>query len=67
LKGKIKKIVRERGFGFITAEGGEEVFFHRSALERGNFEALQEGDSVELNMESGPKGARATSVRLTRM
>jgi len=55
LKGKIKKLIRERGFGFITAENGKEVFFHRSALAGEDFDALEEGTSVEFVVETGPK------------
>jgi CspA family cold shock protein len=64
MKGKIKRLIRERGFGFISAEDGREVFFHRTALEGGNFDALEEGNSVELNAERGPKGPRAVNVTL---
>ena len=63
MKGKIKRLIRERGFGFITTEDGKEVFFHRSALEGENFDALEEGASVEFNLEEGPKGPRATNVK----
>ena len=63
MKGKIKKLVRERGFGFITRENGKEVFFHRSAL-AGDFDALEEGTSVEFAVETGPKGPRAKNVRI---
>ncbi|NIM59564.1 MAG: cold shock domain-containing protein [Candidatus Aminicenantes bacterium] len=64
LKGEIKKLIRERGFGFISAEDGREVFFHRSALEGIDFDALEEGNSVEFNVERGPKGPRAVNVRM---
>ena len=64
MKGKIKRLIRERGFGFISAEDGREVFFHRSALEGENFDALEEGNSVEFNVERGPKGPRAVNVTL---
>jgi len=64
LKGEIKKLIRERGFGFISAEDGREVFFHRSALEGMDFDALEEGNSVEFDMERGPKGLRAVNVRV---
>jgi len=64
LKGKIKKLIRERGFGFITAENGKEVFFHRSALAEEDFDALEEGTSVEFDLEAGPKRLRAKSVRI---
>jgi len=53
-----------RGFGFITAEDDKEVFFHRSALAEEDFDALEEGTSVEFNLEEGPKGSRAVSVRV---
>ena len=63
MKGKIKSIIRERGFGFISAEDEREIFFHRSALEGENFDALEEGNSVEFDVEKGPKGPRAVKVR----
>lgn len=63
MKGKIKRLIKERGFGFITTEDGKEVFFHRSALEEENFDALEEGASVEFDLEEGPKGPRAINVK----
>ena len=63
MKGTIKRLVRERGFGFISAEDGSEVFFHLSALEGIDFDALEEGTSVEFDLEKGPKGPRAVSVK----
>ena len=62
MKGKIKRLIRERGFGFISAEDGSEVFFHRSALQSVNFDTLEEGDSVEFDLEQGDKGPRAVNV-----
>lgn len=64
LKGKIKKLIQERGFGFISAEDGTEVFFHRSAVQDVNFDTLEEGDSIEFDVEKGDKGPRAVNVRL---
>ena len=64
LEGKIKRLIRERGFGFITPEDGDDVFFHRSALAGEDFDALEEGTSVEFDLESGPKGPRAVNVRV---
>ena len=61
-KGTIKKLV-DRGFGFIEGEKGE-VFFHHSALEGTTFEALSEGQQVEYEEGSGPKGPCAENVRL---
>jgi CspA family cold shock protein len=66
LKGKIKRLIRGRGFGFISAEDGTEVFFHRSALEGMNFDTLEEGDSVEFDLEKGYRGPRAVNVRVIR-
>ena len=64
MKGTIKRVIRERGFGFISAEDGREIFFHRSALEGVDFEVLEEGNSVEFNVERGPKGPQAANVRM---
>lgn len=66
MNGKVKKIIRERGFGFISAEDGNEVFFHRSALEGMSFDTLEEGDGVEFDIEKGPKGTRAANVKVVR-
>jgi CspA family cold shock protein len=65
MKGTIKKLIRNRGFGFISAEDGKEIFFHRSALAGIDFEALEEGSSVEFDTESGPKGPRAANIKMT--
>ena len=64
MKGTIKKIIRERGFGFISAENGKEVFFHSSALGGTNFETLQEGITVEFTTEEGPKGPKAVNIKI---
>jgi len=63
MQGTIKRIIRDRGFGFIRTAEGQEVFFHRSCLQGLNFDALKEGVSVELEVERGDKGPRATIVR----
>jgi CspA family cold shock protein len=64
LKGKIKKLILDRGFGFIAVEDGKDVFFHRSDLAKGDFDALVEGTDVEFDLESGPKGPGAVNVRV---
>ena len=66
MTGTIKKIIRERGFGFITPdEGNEDVFFSRSSLApKIYFEDLREGDEVEFLMRPGEKGPRALNVKL---
>jgi CspA family cold shock protein len=62
MQGTIKRVIRDRGFGFIRAADGQEVFFHRTSLQQLNFDSLREGERVEFEMESGEKGPRATSV-----
>ena len=63
MQGTIKRVIRDRGFGFIRAADGQEVFFHRSSLQHMNFDGLKEGENVEFDMERGEKGPRATTVR----
>jgi CspA family cold shock protein len=64
LKGTIKRIIRERGFGFISAEDGSEVFFHRSALKDVDFDTLEESGNVEFDLETGDKGPRAVNLKV---
>ena len=61
-EGTIKKIVSDRGFGFIST-GGANLFFHHSALQGISIEDLQEGQRVQHEEGEGPKGPRAESVR----
>ncbi len=63
VKGKIKKLVRDRGFGFVRGDDGKEVFFHRSGLGAQDYDSLSEGDIVEYVVQEGPRGARAENVR----
>lgn len=64
-QGKIKKIVSDKGFGFITQDGGaSDLFFHMSAVQNAEFESLQEGERVSFDIGSGPKGPRAETVRV---
>jgi len=62
-KGTVKRIMRERGFGFILAEDGRETFFHRSELQDLDFDELKEGDRLEFNITKGNKGPQATDIR----
>jgi len=64
LKGKVKRLIRDRGFGFITAEDDTEVFFHRSELVEADFDTIEEGADVEFDLESGAKGPRAVKVKV---
>ena len=63
-KGTIARLMRDRGYGFITPEDGKDIFFHRTALRGLRFDSLKEGQSVEFEVETGPKGPRAVDVRL---
>ncbi len=69
MNGTIKRLMKDRGFGFIKAEDGREIFFHRTAVNSTDFESLTEGQSVEFDVEKNPKdsrtkGPRAVNVRL---
>ena len=64
--GKIKKLVRDRGFGFISATDGREIFFHQSSLVDINFDALNEEQEVEFEVEKSDKGPRAVNVRISK-
>lgn len=61
-KGKVKWFNGRKGYGFITAETGEEVFIHFSEIQADGYKSLEEGDSVEFEIEKGPKGFKATKV-----
>jgi CspA family cold shock protein len=61
--GTIKRIVRDRGFGFIRDDGGQEWFFHRSAVDGSSFDDLTEGQRVKFDEEPSAKGPRAAKVR----
>lgn len=62
-QGTIKKVIADKGFGFIDGERGE-LFFHHSALEGTTIEALGIGQTVTYEEGRGPKGPRAEKVRL---
>ena len=62
--GTIKKVVADRGFGFIVAEDAKEYFFHRSSVDATlDFDRLAGGEAVEFEVEASPKGPRAANVR----
>ena len=67
-RGSIKKIVQDKGFGFIRPERGPDVFFHCSAVQGGTFETLAIGQEVDYELEDGGtkggKGPRASTVAL---
>lgn len=62
--GTIKKVVAERGFGFIAADDAKEYFFHRGGLDSTlDFDRLVGGEKVEFDVTQSPKGPRAERVR----
>ena len=63
-QGQIKKLISEKGFGFIEGDQ-EDLFFHHSEVQGVSFEELREGQLVEYEVGHGPKGPRAESVRVT--
>jgi CspA family cold shock protein len=63
-RGTIKWFSDQKGYGFITPEGGKkDVFVHFSAIQGDGFKSLAEGQLVEFEVQNGPKGEQATNVR----
>lgn len=62
-QGSIKKLVTEKGFGFISGSPND-FFFHHSSVEGTSFDELHEGQTVEYEVGQGPKGPRAENVRV---
>lgn len=63
-QGTIKRLVTERGFGFIAQEGSDkDLFFHSNELQGVEFNDLKEGDKVEFEVSDSPKGPNATQVK----
>jgi len=63
MSGTIKRLVRDKGFGFIGADRSAEYSFHRSACPGDAFDRLREGQSVSFDVGEGPKGPRAENVQ----
>ena len=61
--GTVKWFNEAKGFGFISQEGGEDVFVHFSTIQGDGFKTLAEGESVEFDVTRGPKGLQAANVR----
>ena len=62
IQGTVKWFNASKGYGFISHEGGEDVFVHYSALQSEGFRSLSENQRVEFTIERGPKGLQASNV-----
>ena len=62
--GTVKWFNDAKGFGFITTDGGEDVFVHSSAIQSRGFRSLSEGAQVEFDVIEGPKGLQAANVTI---
>jgi CspA family cold shock protein len=64
LNGTVKRLVTDKGFGFVQAQDGSEYFFHQSACSDVRFDDLREGQSLTFETGRGPKGPRAENLRV---
>jgi len=62
MNGTVKWFNAEKGFGFITAEDGNDVFVHFSQINKDGYKTLEEGEAVTFEMAQGPKGPQAENV-----
>ncbi|GAA3248867.1 cold-shock protein [Dactylosporangium siamense] len=62
-QGSVKWFNAEKGFGFISVDGGNDVFVHFSAIAEDGYRSLEENQRVEFEVKQGPKGPQAESVR----
>lgn len=63
--GTVKWFNNTKGYGFITADDGTDVFVHHSDIQSEGFRTLDEGDTVEFEITEGPKGPKAANVHKT--
>jgi CspA family cold shock protein len=61
--GTVKWFNAEKGYGFISQSDGADVFVHFSAIDMGGYKTLEEGQAVEFEVQQGPKGLQAATVR----
>lgn len=61
-KGKVKWFNNQKGYGFITTDAGKDVFVHHSAIQGEQYRTLDEGQEVEFEIATGPKGEFAQNV-----
>ena len=63
VKGRVKWFNESKGFGFISREGGDDLFVHHSSISGEGFKTLQENEEVEFEVAAGRKGEQAVNVR----
>ncbi len=61
--GTVKWFNDAKGYGFISQDGGEDVFVHHTAIQMDGLRTLKEGERVEFEVAQGPKGLQAANVR----
>ncbi len=66
IEGTVKWFNESKGFGFLSHEGGPDVFVHHSEIRADGFRTLNEGDKVQFEITESPKGPRAANVSLVR-
>ena len=64
--GTVKWFNSSKGFGFISQEGGEDVFVHFQSIQADGYKTLNENDKVEFSLTQGPKGLQAADVKIIR-
>lgn len=64
MEGKVKSFNKQKGYGFITCEVAEDIFFHYSSLIMDGFKTIDVGAEVEFDLEESEKGKRATNVKV---
>ena len=62
IKGTVKWFNESKGFGFLSQDDGDDVFVHYSSIQSSGFKSLNEGQSVEFEVQDGPKGLQAVNV-----
>jgi CspA family cold shock protein len=62
-RGKVKWFNNQKGYGFITPEEGKDVFVHHTAIQGEGYKSLEEGQEVEFEIKTGPKGEQAVDVK----
>ena len=64
INGTVKWFNNEKGFGFISVEGGDDVFVHFSAIQTDGFKSLEEGQRVNFNIVKGARGPQAENITI---